>query len=717
MRRPSSLTSSPLTLPLLCVALLAMLSSCTWISPFHPADADADGFTPEQGDCNDEDPLINPWANDDPHNGVDEDCNGNDAVTCYLDADQDGFGGAQAQMLIAASGSCEDEAGLSSNDSDCADNNAAINRDAEEVCDGLDNDCDDQIDEDIADSALILGYPDLDGDGDGDADVAEPIRVCASNTAFALTNTDCDDQEPRTYGTGPNGLPHPEVCDGIENDCLGSMLIGEDVDVDGDGAPACGDNPCPSCTCIAGGPWDSEFCGDCDDTNETIFPGAPELCDDIDNNCDGQTDESEDRDGDGWRNCDPDTGLSEDCDDDNPHINPSAVESMSNCIDDDCDGQIESADEDGDGYTQCSGDCDDQQSSTNPGQLLDPCNGVDDDCDGIEDEDAQILVLGTDAQMSADLRDFLADQTTNGGGGYCTASMQLDQLSQGTDLSGFSLIILNPSASNHEGSTFWPGPPNAFTDIVVDSFLNYSSGAQRAIPSILTMGYTGKALYGQLAGFQNGYDWDEDGDPNNGLVGTDSVQLTLDIGSSYVQCQPDQSLCTEGLGAQQGRPVDDTANGCAYFDRLMQTHPFSDPFYEQPSQLPMIGDFTFIIDDTHPYSARAYPLWRSALDSSQRLQEIGAPGCSPEDAESCWGTCDSAPRALIVRERLSFTLGVSSSPSAPSDPVAGEPWLYYWGFDAPTSAWAAGGKLMFSNIVYWAVGCPGLNPNCTNDSP
>ena len=122
--------------------------------------------------------------------------------------------------------------------------------------------------------------------------------------------------------------------------------------------------------------------GDCDDGDDTVYPGAPEVCNDgIDQNCDGELDEITDNDGDGLSQC------AGDCDDTDASRFPGAVE-VCDHFDTDCDGDVdEGFDLDGDGYFLCDDppDCNDGDPTIYPG-AAENCNGVDDDCDNDIDE-------------------------------------------------------------------------------------------------------------------------------------------------------------------------------------------------------------------------------------------------------------------------------------------------------------------------------------------
>ena len=162
---------------------------------------------------------------------------------------------------------------------DCNDDNPWINPGAEEICDGWDNDCDQVADEGVTGTF----YLDADGDGFGRLDVT--VLGCDIPNGFVENPDDCDDNHPHSYPGAP------EICDEMDNNCNGDidegLAIAFFVDSDGDGY---GDplSIIESCEQEEGMSTNSD---DCDDDDIEIHPMAEEICDERDNNCDGQTDE------------------------------------------------------------------------------------------------------------------------------------------------------------------------------------------------------------------------------------------------------------------------------------------------------------------------------------------------------------------------------------------------------------------------------------------
>ena len=158
--------------------------------------------------------------------------------------------------------------------------------------------------------------------------------------------------------TDQRGLPRVGLTD------IGAVEF-QDADADGDGFD----------DVAAGG-------ADCDDTDPTIFPGAPEVADDgIDQDCDG-SDLTADADGDGF---DSIAAGGTDCDDTDPTIFPGAPEVADDGIDQDCDGSDLTADADGDGFDSIAAggtDCDDTDPTIFPGAPEVADDGIDQDCDG-----------------------------------------------------------------------------------------------------------------------------------------------------------------------------------------------------------------------------------------------------------------------------------------------------------------------------------------------
>ena len=378
--------------------------------PDDPVDLDGDGYSEDEGDCDDGDAASYPGADEVWYDGVDQNCDQLD------DYDQDGDG--------------------TPLETDCDDANPDISPDAAEVCDGIDNDCNDAVDE----AGELEAYADVDADGFG---TGEALGLFCDLPAGTASNPDdCDDTNAAVSPVAE------ELCDGVDNDCdarvdadaLDGTLVYDDTDLDGFGNAATGRL---ACELVDGTVEDAT---DCDDTDVQTYPGAPELCDLEDNNCDGTVDEGspeersyyQDADADGYGDaavsvaaCGAPAGyveLGTDCDDADATRSPGAAE-VCDGIDNNCDAGVDVdptdgltlyADTDGDGYgddatigTACEGggfvevggDCDDAVSAVNPG-AAEVCDTLDNDCNGSADEssatDAATWYLDADADGYGD---------------------------------------------------------------------------------------------------------------------------------------------------------------------------------------------------------------------------------------------------------------------------------------------------------------------------
>lgn len=324
----------------------------------------------------------------------------------YPDTDNDTYGDELASAVLSCSATAP--VGFSATNDDCNDGNNAIHPGAIDIPgNGIDEDC-----------SGADAVPGVDEDGDG-----------YDNTV------DCNDALNTVYPGAP------EICDGIDNNCVGGIDEGfpvntyyQDLDNDGYGNPSVSINTCAA-TAPVGYVSDNT---DCNDGNNAIHPGATEICDGIDNNCNVSVDDGitintyyfdGDLDGYGLTGTTLDTcaasaplgyaSLSGDCDDANVNINPGATE-ICDGLDNDCLGGIDNGltfswyylDFDNDNYgspsdsiNDCSApsgyvsnnlDCDDNNLLINPtvGDLSG--NGIDENCDGVDG----VLGLGT---MEAEL--------------------------------------------------------------------------------------------------------------------------------------------------------------------------------------------------------------------------------------------------------------------------------------------------------------------------
>ena len=361
-------------------------------------------------------------------NGADDDCDGeadegyadtdDDGAADCVDDDDDGDGvldaadncplvpnGDQANFDLDEQGDAcdaDDDNDGAADTADCAPFDAAVFPGNDEACNGKDDDCDTAVDE---------GFKDLDGDGqadcvdlddDGDEDPDD---------------TDCAPANPAIHHAAT------EACNGADDDCDGATDEADatgcgDTWFDGDG-DGWGKTADVQCLCTTFGKYTALQPGDCNDASGGVYPGAPELCNGIDDSCNDTVDEGyPDADGDGQANCidadddgdgDPDAT---DCESLNPKIHHGATESCFDTVDNNCDGSINDpggtgcvvyyfdGDEDGVGVEQTSqclcfaggkytaqsfGDCKDDDAAVSP-LKSEQCNGKDDNCSGVTDE-------------------------------------------------------------------------------------------------------------------------------------------------------------------------------------------------------------------------------------------------------------------------------------------------------------------------------------------
>ena len=374
------------------------------------------GYALVGGDCSDDDPAIFPGASE-RCNGLDDDCDGGEDEGLafddwFLDGDGDGWG-ADGTEVFTCDGPPADTV---AEGGDCADDDPTRFPTAPELCNEIDDDCDSDVDEDVE---FVAWFPDGDGDGVGRDDGA--VETCdGAPPGHVERGGDCDDDDPARF---PG---NEELCDELDNDC--NDLVDDSVvfttwypDGDGDGF---GRDRGATETCDGPPPGAVDRGGDCDDDNADVYPSAVELCDELDNDCDGEVDDNvvytdwwPDFDGDGRGDevagpvstCDGapanHVGAPGDCDDSNPAVYAGASE-VCDDLDNDCDGESDEEliyrdwypDEDLDGfgvdqgvqntcdgppegYVSTGGDCDDTQAEAFPG-AREVCDGLDNDCDG-----------------------------------------------------------------------------------------------------------------------------------------------------------------------------------------------------------------------------------------------------------------------------------------------------------------------------------------------
>lgn len=353
------------------------------------------GYSLVADDCDDKDALVSPGVIE-TCNDLDDNCDGDvdeDAGTgWHPDLDGDSYGDPSFEVT-----DCAGFPGYVADGTDCNDHDDLIHPAALEFCDHVDNDCDDVLDEDAADA--WAWYPDADGDGRSTISESEPpIMACVYDRPVGTNSdhSDCNDADPAISPLAS------ELCDGIDNDCddevdnnaIDATVYYPDNDRDGYGdmngwyGP-----PTASCTPVADQVADGT---DCDDDWDWVNPSATEVCDWMDNDCDGYLDDEDpdgvegtgtwyvDEDMDGYGSttvsaegvCELGAYMSS--------MGWNVVMNSTDC-DDKSDLVSPGVDNDLDGSSACE-DCDDRDWHTNPSVTEIAGNGIDDDCDDETDE-------------------------------------------------------------------------------------------------------------------------------------------------------------------------------------------------------------------------------------------------------------------------------------------------------------------------------------------
>ncbi len=468
---------------IVCVALVLSCKPDDGIDEelFALCDDDVDGFVEAECakadpdgvyDCDDADPNAFPGAPE-ACNGVDDDCDGtidNGPVAVFFDGDNDGYGG-------DATTKCGVYDGYVDIGGDCNDDDADVHPGATEVCNGVDDDCIDG-EQDATDAPPWYADTDLDGHGD----VNTTVIGCAPGAGWSESPDDCDDTNSDTH---PGAL---EVCDDADNNCDGATdedatdapTWFRDADEDGHGWSA---ETTTSCTQPA---LYAESSDDCDDDNKVTYPGATELCDLADNDCDTLVDEGAVNPGTYYRDADQDSFG-------NPAVTITACGPPS-------------------GFVVNASDCNDASGAINPlasEKLGDPTcnNGVDDNCDTFGCEPRGAISLPS---ASAYWVIKGAGPKDRAGGSFVGADVDLD--AKGDD----DLIIAAPGTGTNFGmGTYVGGSVYSLTGASGNTLLSTQPGEISADSARFDMAYAPTAC-----------DMNDDGRKDIIFPSSDSYRLT-----------------------------------------------------------------------------------------------------------------------------------------------------------------------------------------------
>lgn len=382
-----------------------------------------------------------------------------------------------------------------------------------------------------------------DNDGDSFGNLNSSISACSPNSGYVTNSTDCNDNNA---SANINAI---EICNGIDDDCDGLTNEGltfttyfADNDGDGFGNPNSSQN---SCTPIIGFVTNNS---DCNDSNAQVKPGASEICNLIDDNCNGQINEGLifvnyyiDSDLDGYgagtatNSCTPILGNyvtnNLDCNNNNANIRPNATETC-NSIDDNCNVLVDEGllftnyfiDTDGDGFgagnpiNLCSNpgtsystnntDCNNNNSSIRP-NATEICNGIDDNCNTLADDGLLFNTYFLDFDHDGYYLSTItacnspgASYTSNGvflgdcndlntfinGGASEICGNSIDENCDGQDLVCVVLGCTNPAAVNYNPSANQDDETCIILGCTDPSAYNYNPNANASNNSCIFLG-------------------------------------------------------------------------------------------------------------------------------------------------------------------------------------------------------------------------------------
>lgn len=410
-----------------------------------------DGSENRGTDCDDGRLTVNPTAIE-ACNERDDDCDGRldegELITFHRDVDGDGFGcdpATNPACTDAPVEACAADPGWVLASGDCDDTVRAVNPSSSEICNGRDDDCDGMTDP-------------------GCACAAGATQPCGSGVGICIEGVQtCD--VAGIWGGCSTALPGTvsESCNGMDDDCDGTTDEGTTVtcyaDGDGDGYAGITAAMTEACSCTPGvttarAPSTG---ADCNDGNPAVNPTSPEICNMVDDDCDGMIDEGvtlacyTDGDGDGFapagatetRTCGVCGGsrtsrspiIAIDCDDSVSSINPLGAERC-NGVDDDCDGIVDPGCACTTGTSEtcgiATGVCEEGtrfcvSGAWGPcdgsvGPSAESCNGSDDDCDGTTDEGVtSTYYADSDGDLYADLS--LSTEACSAPAGYISLTL------------------------------------------------------------------------------------------------------------------------------------------------------------------------------------------------------------------------------------------------------------------------------------------------------